>query len=221
MSLTLRPATETDVSAMLDVYFSAFAGTPFSERCFPDTSPQVREYWSAWIKKSLINPHAYVFVVVDSGHSVARADMDKVIAWVRWVSFASQTVADDTTGQTNTALTPINKSNYPKDGDPEFAAMFFGTMRDAHLDIMGMKPHWFLSMIATRKEYQGRGAARLMMQWGVDRADDDGFEAYVNSSPEGRPVYEKFGFKEVKNFTFMGGILTQSFMKRDAFIRGQ
>lgn len=51
-------------------------------------------------------------------------------------------------------------------------------------------------MVATDPAYQGKGAGSLMMKWGLDQADAQGVEAYLEASPEGVPLYEKLGFRE-------------------------
>ena len=35
------------------------------------------------------------------------------------------------------------------------------------------------------------------MDWGLERADDRGLAAYVEGTPVGLPLYEKYAFKEV------------------------
>jgi hypothetical protein len=37
----------------------------------------------------------------------------------------------------------------------------------------------------------------LCLQWGTAEADRLGLVSYLEASEEGRPLYEKFGFKEV------------------------
>lgn len=32
------------------------------------------------------------------------------------------------------------------------------------------------------------------MQWGIDKADELGIDSYIEGSPEGRLLYEKFGY---------------------------
>lgn len=51
-------------------------------------------------------------------------------------------------------------------------------------------------MLATDPIYQGRGAGSQMMRWGLEQADEQKFEAYLEASPEAVPLYEKFGFRE-------------------------
>jgi hypothetical protein len=33
----------------------------------------------------------------------------------------------------------------------------------------------------------------MMLQWGCDRADEEGVECYVDSSPQALKLYQKFG----------------------------
>lgn len=61
---------------------------------------------------------------------------------------------------------------------------------------MGDRKHWYLELVATRQEYQGRGAAGQLLRWGVERADEEATECYLEASPEGKPIYGRFGFGE-------------------------
>lgn len=51
-----------------------------------------------------------------------------------------------------------------------------------------------LEFIATAQEYKGRGAASLLMRYGLDMADNDRLEVYVDSTMEGYPMYLRYGF---------------------------
>jgi GNAT superfamily N-acetyltransferase len=59
-----------------------------------------------------------------------------------------------------------------------------------------------LDVLATHPKYQGRGAARLLIQWGLDLASKAGVEAYLEATAAGKPVYQKFGFESVKVVQF-------------------
>ena len=45
--------------------------------------------------------------------------------------------------------------------------------------------------------YQGRGGARLILDWGVRKAAEMGAEMWLDAFQYGRPVYERFGFTTV------------------------
>lgn len=57
--------------------------------------------------------------------------------------------------------------------------------------------HWYLEILATRREDQGRGAGGMLLRWGLERADEEGTETYLEASPDGKPIYQRFGFEEV------------------------
>src|SRR6266536_4869474 len=85
---------------------------------------------------------------------------------------------------------------WPSESDYALANNFFGNLISKRKEIMGDRKHWYLELVATRQEYQGKGAAGQLLRWGVERADEDGTECYLEASPEGKPIYEQFWFGE-------------------------
>ena len=53
-----------------------------------------------------------------------------------------------------------------------------------------------LELVATDPAYQGKGAGSQMMRWGLDRADEQKVEAYLEASPNAVRLYEELGFRE-------------------------
>lgn len=62
--------------------------------------------------------------------------------------------------------------------------------------VMQGEAHWYLALLITWPEYQGRGVASRLIAWGLQRADggDEATPAYLKTSAKGRKVYERFGF---------------------------
>jgi len=60
------------------------------------------------------------------------------------------------------------------------------------------KPHVFLNILFTHPEHRGKGAASLVMKWGLEHADRLGLESFIEATDMGKPVYEKFGFDVVE-----------------------
>jgi predicted acetyltransferase len=54
-----------------------------------------------------------------------------------------------------------------------------------------------LKLLHTDPQHQRRGAASMLLKWGTDEADRLGIPSYLESSEEGRPLYEKFGYETV------------------------
>jgi GNAT superfamily N-acetyltransferase len=46
-------------------------------------------------------------------------------------------------------------------------------------------------------DYQRRGIARQLLQWGLDLADSEALVSYLNGRPHARRLYEKAGFTTV------------------------
>jgi hypothetical protein len=59
-------------------------------------------------------------------------------------------------------------------------------------------------MLSTIPEYRRLGVTNMLVKWGVDLADRDELECFVDASDEGRPVYKKFGFLLEEPFTIEG-----------------
>jgi ribosomal protein S18 acetylase RimI-like enzyme len=58
-----------------------------------------------------------------------------------------------------------------------------------------------LEILGVDPAYQGRGLASKLLKWGLARADEEGVEIYLSSSPEGRRMYEKYGFEGRHSFS--------------------
>ena len=59
-----------------------------------------------------------------------------------------------------------------------------------------------LGLLVTHPDHQRRGAGALLVKYGVDVADEMGLVAYLEASTAGKPLYERWGFKEVDRRVF-------------------
>jgi GNAT superfamily N-acetyltransferase len=71
------------------------------------------------------------------------------------------------------------------------------SLNETREGLIGKKPHILLRWIVTDPEYRRRGAATMIVKWGLDRADELGIPAILEATDEGKLVYEKVGFKPV------------------------
>jgi predicted N-acetyltransferase YhbS len=58
-----------------------------------------------------------------------------------------------------------------------------------------------LAVLATDPEYEHQGAASMLLQWGIDRCIRQRVPAYLESTVEAAPLYERHGFKPEGSFT--------------------
>lgn len=71
--------------------------------------------------------------------------------------------------------------------------------RDAERDNWTVRdgPCWILMHMVTRPSQRGRGAAGMLIEWGVKKAEENGVPAYLEAAKLAMPLYEKFGFRQV------------------------
>ena len=55
-----------------------------------------------------------------------------------------------------------------------------------------------LRRIAVHPDYQRRGIARQLLQWGLDRADSEKLVSYLNARIHAVRLYESGGYRAVK-----------------------
>ncbi|KAH8597030.1 acetyltransferase-like protein [Bisporella sp. PMI_857] len=176
MAFSIRKATPADIPAMVDIYFRAFDGDAISVLCFPRT-PAVHKFWADMLTSELTE-HGVHFLVV-----LSPSPDPKVIAWAHWNS---------------PLASPVSTSlpTWPEGCDVAVANHFFGTLFKRHTEIMEGRKHWYLELLCTDPDWQGKGAAGKLLRWGIEKADAEEVESYIEASPAGKGVYERFGWKE-------------------------
>lgn len=194
-NITLRPATTADIPALLSVFTSAFHGTPLTLACFPEDDPTTQADHLKVITRCL----SEILCAVDPA--------DVIHGWCRWVRKPA--------APSGTTRFVVSAADFPSAGDQELARRFFQTNVDKGNGILKGREHWFLSYIVVRAESKGTGVGKVMMRYGTEKADEEGWVCYVNSSREGKGIYERFGFRTVEESDFGGGITTWHMM-RDA-----
>ncbi|KAL1645072.1 hypothetical protein SLS61_008505 [Didymella pomorum] len=61
-------------------------------------------------------------------------------------------------------------------------------------EMLGDEKHWYLALLLTWPEWQGRGVGRRLLDWGIERADKEDTVMYLETSAKGKNVYEHVGF---------------------------
>lgn len=66
---------------------------------------------------------------------------------------------------------------------------------NATTEVHPTEPHWYLAMLATRRQAQGSGAGTRVLRQTLLQVDADGLPAYLESTnPANVPFYERHGF---------------------------
>ncbi|KAF3053140.1 hypothetical protein E8E11_010448 [Didymella keratinophila] len=95
-------------------------------------------------------------------------------------------------------LGPRYPSFLPPELRLEALASLFDPLDASRDKIMGTeKPFFMLNSLATHPEHQGRGAGKMLLDWGMKKADDEQLVMYLDGTQVAKPIYEQRGF-EVK-----------------------
>lgn len=94
------------------------------------------------------------------------------------------------------------------DGDAIEAAAFGTIDASKHEDLTGVleqmddfhpeEPHWYLAIIGVDAAQQGRGLGAALMEPALERCDEEGLIAYLESSnPANISLYQRHGFEVI------------------------
>ncbi|MBA2281018.1 MAG: GNAT family N-acetyltransferase [Acidimicrobiia bacterium] len=77
-------------------------------------------------------------------------------------------------------------------------------------------PHWYLAVLGTDPDHQGKGIGAALMAPALERCDSQGVPAFLESSKESNiPYYERYGFRVQRPLTIGKGAPTVWQMWRD------
>lgn len=211
MPFTLRVATPADSPGITEVHTNAFADTVLSQRVFP-TSAQTERNWAADLATYFTDPSIHPLVVEDDATTPPT-----IVGFAKWTSPR----AEGAPAPEPRTEEQIMDRDWPPGADLDLARAFFVGMETKRHEIMGKGRFWFLHILVVRPEHQRRGAGRLMVRWGTERADADGLPCYVDSTPVAKRVYERYGFAEVDRLVLEGADhggenLVETMMVREA-----
>ncbi|EKG14884.1 hypothetical protein MPH_07924 [Macrophomina phaseolina MS6] len=193
MSLTVSPMEEADFPAMTQLLHKAYYSTTGISALLYLTPPSQESL----DKTTQVRLRA--FREDPSVHFIKATDPEtgELIACARWDIFKHARSDEDV--ERKAAITE-------DDLIPEFNVdvheALFGPLRRTHKEIMGKRPHASLVTLVTDPDHGRRGAGGLLVQWGLDQADELGLDTYLDASPMGKGLYQKNGFEIVKDIPF-------------------
>lgn len=93
-----------------------------------------------------------------------------------------------------------DNARYPSFLPPELRldalSSLFEPLDASRDEIMGNEHSFFmLNSLATHPDHQGRGAGKMLLAWGIEKADAEELVTYLDGTQVARPLYEKIGFE--------------------------
>jgi GNAT superfamily N-acetyltransferase len=196
MPLELHPMTPADTLSWTRVRALAYYG-PTQHLLHSGPITESSLYGMAQDRKrELLRPHTWHWKIVDTELEPSADDSEgnggRIIAISVW------SMHNVKAGEEEEAVddTP---SFVPPELRLDADASLKNPIRAARDEVMGTStPFFVLNQLATHPEQQGRGAAKIMLDWGLRKADEESLATYLNATIEGRRVYERRGFEVVK-----------------------
>lgn len=184
----MRLATRADISAIVDVYMDSFSTEIFSRQIFPRGAQSSIDFMTNTVTEEMDEPDAVWLVIASPPSSSASsadqaASQETIQGFLKWVRPGAPFPDAD-----------ADADGYPPEGQPAIAADYFARVTAQHHERMRDTPHWYLDMMGVRRAAQGRGYAKAMVGWGVERSAEDGRPLYVDSTGDARGFYERMGF---------------------------
>lgn len=223
---TTRRAEHADLDAIVAVAIAALPADPVNPyryprwREFPDDYARfTRIRYAGW----LADPNNVVMVcevpASDVGvmtvseeketGSIAMTSGDKrIVAFSIWELPPSQRNSKQEGETRSDSATPTNNlpqstSTERRDANParveKYAEEFSKAKSHFFQQPYGDK-NLYLSILACHPAYQRRGIGKQLVNWGLDKAKQEGLDLTVFGSPMGSLLYRNVGFKEVGKF---------------------
>lgn len=65
--------------------------------------------------------------------------------------------------------------------------------------------YWGILDLGVDTKYQRRGIARSLLQWALERAENEGLPVHLSATPSGAPLYSSLGFRSAGKWQWRPG----------------
>ncbi|KAJ0425153.1 acyl-CoA N-acyltransferase [Aspergillus carlsbadensis] len=191
MPLAILPALLPDLPQLHHVYFLAFKHEPILDILYPNGVADRKAYDDGIAQYRHVDRAGYVVKCVDTGTG-------EVVGMAQWDVFWQP---DGENANANSDANGDGRWTRPADipwlegADKERCLGFLRRLWDLRERFLGGRGHAFLSHIAVHPDHQRRGAGRLLVQWGMDVADQLRIPAYAEASKAGHSLYKRMGWE--------------------------
>lgn len=181
--VAIRPATDSDRPALASSLASAFGEDPLFAWMIGPSAPlesRLRIFFDGFLKANFRRPDHIVCVSDDGSGAAIWQPVD------RWKVPPADLL------RAMPAIIRAFRGRVPA------VLGVLAAIEKSH----PAEPHYYLEFLGTRQDRQGKGVGTAVISPGIERCDEEGLPAYLESSnPRNIPFYARHGFevrKEVK-----------------------
>ncbi|RDW72910.1 hypothetical protein BP6252_06817 [Coleophoma cylindrospora] len=214
MPLEVHPVSEADLPRIVRSQYAAFHPTdPLHRLIYPSPHPPTEEIYQTTVqrqRKTLSDDNTTWIKVV---HRDADTGTETIIAAAKWLIWSpTEPTASEPRWQERVSASWVQDAETGCDNVPrgvgvndqpyvEWVMHEFYQRRRDHMQ----GPCALLDLCFTDPAWHRRGAGKLLVQWGTERADALGVKCIVEASHPGKPLYESCGFVLTEDVVLDGG----------------
>ncbi|KAK2763218.1 hypothetical protein FQN54_009854 [Arachnomyces sp. PD_36] len=177
MPLTLSFAEEGDADRIADIHMASFGTNMMLRAQFP--TPAVRE----GLRTSLIRK--VIEEIRDPNWDILLArDQDEILSFAKW-----KRPIFDTSTYTEAPW------QWPEGTRMDVLDEWTRRVENVSEKVIGSAPCYSLSFIGTDPRHERRGAASMLIQWGMEHSMKEKVPIQLESTTVAWPLYEKLGFQ--------------------------
>jgi len=206
MPLVLRPIHPQDTLSWMRIRTLAYAGPTHAVIHTSPISDSSLHAIAQDRKRDLLKPHTWHFKIVDTDLPPGPEDPPDTGGRIITISVWSLHNVEDEGSHAGSVETNEKPDFVPPEIRLDALQSLLTPLRAAQKEIMGTQtPYLMLNSLATHPEHRGRGAAGMMLDWGLGEADGRGLEMYLDATGMARPIYERRGFAVVREVEWERG----------------
>lgn len=199
MPIELHPMTEADVDAHLEIMWLSF-GPDLMSVFYPngmsasDGEHSKADTLKAMRKNKPTEQTLYV-KAVDTDLPPGK----QIVSTAKWQIYPRERSEAELDKD---AEEGSRDAMFSEGANVEAMKAFFSELAEKRRERFGGEPYVLLSILVVHPEHQRRGLGALQLKYGLEKADELGVQAYLESSPKGKGLYAKYGFKEEGGMKF-------------------
>ncbi|KAL8791340.1 MAG: hypothetical protein Q9195_005959 [Heterodermia aff. obscurata] len=193
MPLTLQPVLAPDLPAAHRLNLSTNHHTEPNKTIFPNgASDTTVQYFVDLTRKQLYDPESRVRHM-----QVRDTETGEMVSYAMWMFFDNH--KRDKGGKDGEEKTGLD--SFPADANVEAMRVMFARSTEKKDEVMkGVDAYAYLGILVTHPSHRRRGAATLLLNWGLHLADLHHLPTYLESTPAALPLYQSHGFIPITPF---------------------
>ncbi|OCK80868.1 acyl-CoA N-acyltransferase [Lepidopterella palustris CBS 459.81] len=189
MPLEVSYVEENELEDFVQIQLAAFDSGMASKLSPKPVTPERVAKSVNDLRNTRDEPEVHLLKVLDT-------DTGKIISCAKWRFNLKERSKEEVEESLPKVPEPLPDSNVAAEKD------FVEYLANSRREWMGGKPFYFMHVLATHPDHHRRGAGAMLLKWGLDQADKAGLPSYLEASDMGRPLYERLGYRPVKETFF-------------------